>query len=33
MYLQISFDRDEPQYVIVKNDLEDQVMTLYFQTY
>lgn len=32
MHLQISFDCDEPQYVIVKNDLENQIMTLYFQT-
>lgn len=32
MHLQISFDRDEPQYVIVKSDIESQVMILYFQT-
>jgi hypothetical protein len=33
MQLQISFDYDEPQYVIVKSDFESQVMILYFLTY
>jgi len=33
MHLQISFDCDEPQYVILKSDIESQVMILYFQTY